>query len=171
MNVFFRDIKANKKYISNLGILYLAVYRYGNWVFYKVRIPIIRHLLWFVYKIFNLIIIQIIGGGDIPARAKVGGGLMLPHGVNGVIIHGDTVIGSNVKILHQVTIGLKDGVSGVPHIGDGVVLNAGAKIIGKLFIGDGSIIGANAVVTKDIPPNVVAVGVPAKILREKSSNK
>ena len=66
--------------------------------------------------------------------------------------------------IQQVTIGFRDD-SNAPSLGDGVTVNAGAKVIGGLHVGDRSKIGANAVVVKDVPPDVTVVGVPARIVR------
>ncbi|WP_308515766.1 hypothetical protein [Sphingomonas flavescens] len=69
--------------------------------------------------------------------------------------------------MQQVTIGMI-GEGEVPSIGNGVYIGAGAKIIGKVHVGDGARIGANAVVTKDVPPGHTAIGVPAKIIPNRS---
>jgi serine O-acetyltransferase len=66
-------------------------------------------------------------------------------------------------IMQQVTIGMI-GDGEVPMIGNGVYIGAGAKIIGKVTVGDGARIGANAVVTEDVPANCTAVGVPARVI-------
>ena len=82
----------------------------------------------------------------------------LPHGLNGIIISPDAHIGKNCTIFHQVTIGndYRD-VRNVPTIGDNVTIYPGAKIIGKITIGDNCEIGANAVVVHDVPPNTLVV--------------
>lgn len=98
-----------------------------------------------------------------------------PHGLNGVIISRKSKIGMNVTILHQVTIGTKiTTIKSIhkedvlaPIIGDNVYIGAGAKIIGNIHIGNKVLIGANAVVTKDVPDNFTAVGNPAKIFPTK----
>ena len=79
----------------------------------------------------------------------------LPHGLNGIIISHNTVIGKNSTIFHQVTIG--EGKNGAPIIGDNVLIGAGAKIIGKIKIGDNVKIGAGCVVSCDIPDNCTVV--------------
>ena len=93
---------------------------------------------------------------------------MLPH-PNGVIIHEDAIIGDDCMIMQQVTVGMI-GEDQVPRIGKRVYIGAGAKIIGKVNVGDDSRIGANAVVTKDVPPFCTAVGVPARVI-ERNSNE
>jgi serine O-acetyltransferase len=112
-----------------------------------------RHLFW-----------SIVTQSDIEPRATLGQRLMLPH-PNGVVIHEDAVIGDDCMIMQQVTIGMI-GDGEVPTIGNNVYIGAGAKIIGKVSVGDGARIGANAVVTQDVPPNCTAVGVPARIIKQ-----
>lgn len=86
---------------------------------------------------------------------------MLPH-PTGIIIHPEAVIGPNCLIFQQVTL------AGAVTVGGHVDFGAGAKILGPLSIGDDVLIGANAVVSKDVPSGSTAVGVPAKISKSKS---
>ena len=84
---------------------------------------------------------------------------------------GDSALGDDVVIRNGVTIGLRrTGVPGSPKIGDRVDIGAGAKILGSITVGDDAIIGANAVVLHDVPPNCVAIGVPARILPRRADN-
>jgi serine O-acetyltransferase len=105
---------------------------------------------------------SIVTQSDIGLEATIGGGLILPH-PNGVVIHEDARIGEDCMIMQQVTVGMI-GDGDVPTIGNRVYIGAGAKIIGKVVVGDGARIGANAVVVSDVPSNCTAVGVPAKII-------
>lgn len=105
---------------------------------------------------------------EISYKSKIGAGFKISHG-NGIVIHPNAAIGKNCTILQQVTIGnnhLKDR-NKVAVIGDNCFLGAGAKIIGSITIGNNVMIGAQSVVTKDVPDNSIAMGVPAKIVREK----
>src|SRR5262249_41049432 len=78
----------------------------------------------------------------------------------GIVIHSRTVVGSHVTVMQQVTIGGKDrGENVAPVIEDDVYIGAGAKVLGGVRIGKGTVIGANAVVTRDIPPYCTVVGV------------
>lgn len=87
-----------------------------------------------------------------------------PHGLYGIIVSHNAVIGKNVTIYHQVTIG--EGKDGAPIIGDGVLIGAGAKIIGKVHVGNRAKIGAGCVVNKDIPENaVVFAAEPTIVMR------
>jgi serine O-acetyltransferase len=147
------------------GLLTLAVYRFGNMVYYRVRVPGLRHVLFLLYAILDNVIVKLLCGAEFPARCRIGRGLRLPHGSNGIILHGDTVIGDDVKLYHQVTLGIKNvgAPDGVPRIGNAVFIGAGAKILGRVTVGDHSIVGANAVVITDVPAYSTAVGIPAQI--------
>lgn len=92
----------------------------------------------------------------------IGPGLFIQHGFATII--SAEKIGRNCWINQQVTIGYSNDTD-CPVIGDNVTISAGAKIMGKIKIGNNSIIGANAVVVKDVPDNCVVVGVPAYIVR------
>lgn len=102
-------------------------------------------------------------------KAQIGRGLNLPH-PTGIVIGEDVVIGDNVTIFQQVTIGSHGKAQlgrAYPVIEDHVTIYAGAKLIGNITIGRHAVIGANAVVNKDVPPYAVAVGVPAKIMNKR----
>jgi serine O-acetyltransferase len=118
-----------------------------------------RVLLWLALHRWNklLRLANIILGCDF--YAQVPHHIRLPH-PNGVVVHSRTRIGREVTIMHQVTLGEKslaeDG--GFPTIEDEVFIGAGAKVLGKVNIGRGATIGANAVVTRDVPPGRTVVG-------------
>lgn len=86
----------------------------------------------------------------------------LPHGLNGIIVSHNAVIGRNCTIFHQVTIG--EGRGGAPVIGDRVLIGAGAKIIGNVHIGDDAKIGAGCVVAQDVPAGATVVAEKARII-------
>lgn len=116
------------------------------------------------FKIFSKILYKfnkIIFSNDIPPTVKIGKNLLLPHYGLGVVIHPRTVIGDNVTIYQNVTIGSRNKV-GPPLIEDNVLIGAGACVLGKIVVASGTQIGANAVVVKDTISDKVYVGVPAK---------
>ena len=90
----------------------------------------------------------------------VGGGFIIQHGFSTII--NAKKIGKNCKIFQQVTIGYNG--SEQPILGDNVTVCCGAKVLGDVHIGNNVVIGANAVVVKDVPDNVVVAGVPARII-------
>lgn len=124
-----------------------------------------RHGLAPLEMVFNKV--NAMNGCIIGRGAEFGPGFVLIHS-NGVVINGAVRGGENVLIEHQVTIGAEKRAS--PTIGNGVFIGAGAKIVGPVTIGDNARVGANAVVTKDVPPQTTVVGVPAKPIRVASSD-
>jgi serine O-acetyltransferase len=117
----------------------------------------------FLSRFFEYLI-RIVFSSDISCRAKIPSDVVFVHGHN-IVIGADVIIGRGCKIFNGVTLGNKDtesGGNGQPVIGDYCVLSTGAKILGEIVVGDRSIVGANAVVIRDVPSDSVAVGVPAK---------
>ena len=104
-------------------------------------------------------------GIEIHPGAQIGRRLVVDHGV-GVVIGETAVIGDDVLIYHGVTLGGRtlDPIKRHPTVGDRVIVGAGAKLIGNITIGNDCRVGANAVVTKDMPAGTVAVGVNARLV-------
>ncbi|WP_288115195.1 serine O-acetyltransferase EpsC, partial [Microbacterium sp. SCN 71-21] len=102
-------------------------------------------------------------GIEIHPGATIGRRLFIDHGM-GVVIGETAEVGDDVLLYHGVTLGgrTRDAGKRHPTIGDGVAIGAGAKVLGPVRIGAGSVIGANAVVTRDAPDDSVIVGIPAK---------
>lgn len=103
-------------------------------------------------------------GIEIHPGAHLGRRLFIDHGM-GVVIGETAVVGDDVVLFHGSTLGGKSMRRGKRHptLGDRVVVGAGAKVLGPVWVGDGAQIGANAVVVKDVPAEATAVGVPAVI--------
>lgn len=101
-------------------------------------------------------------GVEIHPGARIGRRFFIDHGM-GVVIGETAEVGDDVLMYHQVTLGgrSRGRFKRHPTIGSNVLLGAGAKIIGPITIGDGTKIGANALVVKDVPPNSVVTGIPA----------
>ncbi len=91
----------------------------------------------------------------------IGGGLFIQHGIATVIAA--KAMGENCWVNQQVTIGFKDSEN--PVIGSDVMITCGAKVLGGITVGDGAVIGANAVVVRDVEPGATMVGIPAKRIR------
>ena len=123
---------------------------------YRARIPFFPG---FIYRVMRVLL-----SCDIPYTVKIGHGTTFVHNGLGCVVNGDAVIGDNCRILQNVTIGGRGDNSGVPIIGNDVLIGAGACVLGGVKIGDGAKIGANAVVVKDVPSGSTAVGIPAKIV-------
>lgn len=103
-------------------------------------------------------------GVEIHPGAQIGRRLFIDHGM-GVVIGETAVVGDDVVLFHGATLGGKSMKRGKRHptLGDGVMVGAGAKVLGPVWIGDGAQVGANAVVVKDVPAGAIAVGVPATV--------
>jgi serine O-acetyltransferase len=110
--------------------------------------------------------IEILTGIYLPAAADVGPGLYIGH-FGGIVVGADVTMGSNCNISQGVTIGVSGfgDRRGSPVIGSHVYIAPGAKVSGRIRVGDYVTIGANAVVTKDVPDGAVVVGIPARVLR------
>lgn len=107
-------------------------------------------------------------GIEIHPGAKIGKGFFIDHG-SGVVIGETTEIGDNVTIYQGVTLGGTGKEKGKRHptIGNNVIIGAGAKVLGSIYIGNDSKIGAGSVVLKDVPENSTVVGIPGRVIQRK----
>ena len=126
--------------------------------------PILNFLLfpvcWLILHHF-----EIKYGISISYRTQIGSGFYIGH-FGGIVVNPNVVIGRNCNISHGVTLGVvnRGERKGCPVIGDSVYIGPGAKVIGRVSVGNNAAIGANCVVTKDVPENGVVVGVPGKVI-------
>ena len=145
------------------GFLALAVNRLGNW---RMGVPrLLRFPFTLLYSLgyaFTLWTARI----ELPYIVKVGRRVRIWH--HGGCVLGARSIGDDVQIRHNVTLGLAnhgDPITKLPIIEERVLIGAGACVLGPITIGHDSIIAANAVVTRDIPPYSLVGGIPGKVLR------
>ncbi|BCI87078.1 serine O-acetyltransferase [Mycobacterium kansasii] len=115
---------------------------------------------------------RILTGVDIHPGAVLGSGLFIDH-ATGVVIGETAEVGDDVTLYHGVTLGGTGTDIGKRHptVGDRVIIGAGAKILGPIKIGDGSRIGANSVVVKEVPSAAVVVGVPGQVISRNGSSR
>ena len=110
---------------------------------------------------------RFITGIEVHPAAKIGRRVVFDHGM-GIVIGETAILGDDVILYQGVTLGgtSLDTLRRHPMIGNHVVIGAGAKVLGNIFVGDGSRIGANSVVIKDVPAHTTVAGVPARVIHE-----
>ncbi|MGV3345781.1 serine O-acetyltransferase [Enterobacteriaceae bacterium LUAb1] len=145
------------------GFHALQAYRIGHWLWNEGRQAL---------AVFLQNQISVVFGVDIHPAAKIGCGIMLDH-ATGIVIGETAVVENDVSILQSVTLGGTGKTIGDRHpkIREGVMIGAGAKILGNIEIGCGAKIGAGSVVLQAIPPHTTAAGIPARIVGKPSSDK
>jgi serine O-acetyltransferase len=156
------DYERNGRDWTLPGFRALFVHRFANW---RLGIPQrwLRAPLGILAKgMFRYIRNHY--GIELQIDARVGRRVAIDH-QSGIVIHGNTVIGDECRIRHNTTMGLRsvDDLAAAPTLESGVDVGVGAVIIGRITIGTGAVIGANAVVLDDVPPGAVAVGTPAAV--------
>jgi serine O-acetyltransferase len=123
-----------------------------------------RRLRWLARSIE--IFIRIVYSARIPAATKIAPSVFFAHNALAVVLNECSIIGKGCEVGTHVVLGGNPHASGAPILQENVVVMTGAKLIGKITIGTGSVIAANAIVLIDIPPRCLAGGIPAKVLRE-----
>ena len=153
------DLRAHGGHWGAQGFWAMVVYRFGRWR-YGVRPVVLRKLLSAIYHVlFKLV--QIVTGIELPCEVEIGRNFVIDHS-GGIVISGYTRFGNNCRIRSGVCIGLsRVDDPCAPVIGNNVDIGTGAKLLGRITIGDDVLIGANAVVVNSVPSNSVAVGIPA----------
>ena len=140
------------------GFQAVQAYRIAHWLWQQGRNDMAQMFQMRISEMF---------GVDIHPGAKMGQGIMIDH-AHSVVIGETAVVGNNVSMLHAVTLGGtgKDDGDRHPKIADGVLIGAGAKVLGNITIGECSRIAAGSVVLHDVPAKKTVAGVPAKIVGE-----
>ena len=177
MNIFttikedFLNVKRNdpalhstfELFFNYPGLWAMFFYRFSN-ALYKKGLRFLPRFISAIGQFLTTI--------DIHPAATIGCRVFIDHGV-GVVIGETAIIGDDVVIYQQVTLGGVSTSHGKRHptLKNNVVVGAGAKVLGNITLGEGSKVGANSVVVKDVPAFATAVGIPARILSCDSSNK
>ncbi|MCJ8139219.1 serine O-acetyltransferase [Falsirhodobacter halotolerans] len=157
--VFDRD-PACETYLQPIlffkGYQALQAYRIGHWLWTHDR----REMAYFIQTRVSEVF-----GVDIHPNARMGRGVMLDH-AHSIVIGETAVVGDNVSMLHSVTLGGtgKEDGDRHPKIGNGVMIGAGAKVLGNITVGQCSRIAAGSVVLRDVPACSTVAGVPAKVV-------
>ena len=140
------------------GFQAVQAYRLGHWLWENDR----RDLAYFVQMRVSEIF-----GVDIHPAARIGQGIMIDH-AHSIVVGETAVVGDNVSMLHSVTLGGtgKEDDDRHPKIGNGVLIGAGAKVLGNITVGHCSRIAAGSVVLEEVPPMKTVAGVPARIVGE-----
>ncbi|MDQ8187642.1 serine O-acetyltransferase [Pelagicoccus sp. SDUM812002] len=152
-----RDPAANgylSPFLFFKGFSALSAYRFANHLWCDERRPLALYLQSLISRTF---------GVDIHPAATIGKGILIDH-ATGVVIGETAVVGDNVSLLHNVTLGGtgKERGDRHPKVGNGVLIAAGAKVLGNITIGEGAKIGAGSVVLRSVKPHCTVVGVPAR---------
>lgn len=160
------DLAAHDGQWGRLGFWAMVVYRYGRWR-YTIRSILLRRLSSALYRALYKLV-QILTGIDLPCDARIGKNFIIDHH-GGIVISGYAIFGDNCRIRNGVVVGLSQvNDPCAPQIGNNVDIGAGAKLLGRIVIGDNVQVGANAVVVRNVPNNSIAVGVPAVIKPRKA---
>ena len=140
------------------GYLGIQAYRVAHWLWTTGRRDMAMFFQMRTSELFSM---------DINPAARIGQGIMIDH-AHAIVIGETAVVGDDVSMLHSVTLGGtgKEGGDRHPKIGDGVLIGAGAKVLGNIRIGECSRVAAGSVVLKDVPPCKTVAGIPAKIVGE-----
>ena len=129
-------------------------HRVAHWLWHEGRRPLALHLQSRIAEVFSV---------DIHPAARLGRGIFFDH-ADGIVIGETAVVGDNVSMLHQVTLGGTGKVSGDRHpkVRRGVLIGAGARVLGNVVVGEGAKVAAGSVVLEDVPAHCTVAGVPAR---------
>ena len=116
-------------------------------------------------------LVEVVTGICLPSAANIGPGLYLGH-FGPIILHPQCQVGANCNLSQGVTLGIsgRSGNRGVPVLGDNVYVGANAVLAGAIVVGDGAVVAANSLVTRDVPKDTVVIGVPAVATGQRGSS-
>ncbi len=160
-SVFARDPAARNRIEVLLcypGVHAIILYRFSNF-FWRNQLKLVGRLISYISRFIT--------GIEIHPGATIGKRLFIDHGM-GVVVGETASIGDDVTIYHDVTLGGTSLATGLrhPQVGNGVIIGAGAQLLGPIRVGDNARIGSNAVVVKDVEAGKTMVGIPARVVPE-----
>lgn len=161
-----RNVDLVKHFVSSPCFRYVALFRIcqhlrGNRILKLVFYPLFLFFFWRTGLRFGI---------RIPLSCTVGPGLYIGHW-GGIWVNPDVSIGANCTLLHEVTLGRasRGPTEGAPEVGDRVYIGPGAKVVGKVRLGDQSLISANSLVVQNVPDSGVVMGVPGRVISHAGS--
>ncbi len=167
-----RDITKYEDHVrwyANPGFWIVAIYRFGMWAD-SLPSKFMRIPMWVLYRLIKLPLgrynVHLWAGRS---GTRIGAGIKLIHPTN-IMIGSGVVIGDDCLIFHDVTLGTGQ-IPGTPKIGNNVDIYPGARVLGGVKVGDNSMIGANCVVTRDIPPDSIFLTAPGRAIPRTLSPK
>jgi len=157
------DYRVHGRDWTRPGFHAVAVHRFGVWRM-RIRPKWLRAPFSVLYRVLFRYVRNCYGI-ELPYSASLGRRVIIEH-QSGIVIHGSAIIGDDCILRQGVTLGNRtlEKPFEAPTLAAGVNVGAGAKILGAVRIGEHAVIGANAVVLRDVPPYALAVGVPARII-------
>ncbi|MDB5296996.1 MAG: hypothetical protein JWO31_2979 [Phycisphaerales bacterium] len=156
------DLRTHDGHLLEQGFWAVAVHRFGNW---RMGLPkLVRAPATLLYR-FGFKWVEWTCGITLPYTVRLGRRVRIWHH-GGMILHAEA-IGDDVHVRQNTTFGVarRDALHQLPTIGDRCDLGCGVVVLGPVTVGHDSVVGANAVVVKDVPPFSVAAGVPAKVIK------
>ena len=159
LSLVAEDFRTHNKSLLSPGFWTVAVHRFGNWRM-SIKPKLLRGPMTMLYRAAYRSVVAM-WGIDLPYNVKVGRRFRLGH--HGCMVLGAGEFGDDVTISHSITVGLsRRNETRVPKIGNRVELGPGVCIVGGVKIGDCCYVGANTVVSRDLPPNSAVFGIPMR---------
>ena len=159
------DYRTHDSSLFEKGLWAVAVHRFANWRM-QFRWKLVRAPLTLVYRVLYFLV-EVMAGITLPYTTKIGRRVRIWHH-SGMILHARS-IGDDCHVRHNTTFGVahRGDNRAIPVIEDRVDLGCGVCVLGAITVGHDSVVGANAVVVKDVPPWSVAVGLPARVVKSR----